>query len=58
MKRIFVGLDVSKDRLEVHVRPTDERFEAAYDEAGVATLLSRLTGPAAGADCARSHRGL
>lgn len=42
MERIFVGLDVSKDRLDVHVRPTDERFEAAYDDVGVATLVSRL----------------
>jgi transposase len=44
MERIFVGLDVSKDRLDVHVRPTDERFAAVYDEAGVATVVSRLAG--------------
>lgn len=42
MERIFVGLDVSKDRLDVHVRPTDEQFEAVYDEPGIATLVSRL----------------
>lgn len=42
MERIFVGLDVSKDRLDVHVRPSDEQFEAVYDEPGVATLVSRL----------------
>ena len=44
MERIFVGLDVSKARLEVHVRPTDEQFAGAYDEAGVATLVQRLAG--------------
>ena len=39
MERIFVGLDVAKDRLDVHVRPTDEQFAVAYEEAGVATLV-------------------
>ena len=44
MERIFVGLDVAKDRLDVHVRPTDEQFAVAYEEAGVATLVHRLVG--------------
>lgn len=43
MERIFVGLDVSKDRLDVHVRPTDERFAVAYDEEGLTTLVTRLS---------------
>ena len=43
MERIFVGLDVSKDRLDVHVRPTGERFAVTYDDAGLAALLSRLS---------------
>src|SRR2546421_2122225 len=42
MERIFVGLDVSKDRLDVHVRPTDDSFAVAYDEEGLAMLVSRL----------------
>ena len=42
MERIFVGIDVSKDRLDVHVRPTDESFVVAGDEAGIAALLARL----------------
>ena len=42
MERLFVGIDVSKERLDVHVRPTDERFAVASDEAGIAALLARL----------------
>jgi transposase len=43
MERIFVGLDVSKDRLDVHVRPSGESFAVAYDDGGLATLLTRLS---------------
>jgi len=44
MERLFVGIDVSKDRLDVHVRPRDESFTIATDEAGIAALLTRLAG--------------
>jgi transposase len=37
-----VGIDVSKDRLDVHVRPIGESFSVASDEAGLAMLLARL----------------
>ena len=40
----FVGIDVAKDRLEVHVRPTDETFSVSHDEAGLAALVERLRG--------------
>ena len=43
MERIFVGLDVSKNRLDVHVRPAGESFTLAYDEAGLVTLVTRLS---------------
>lgn len=43
MERIFVGVDVAKERLDVHVRPTGESFAVAYDEAGLATLLARVS---------------
>src|SRR5947209_14212013 len=43
MERIFVGLDVSKNRLDVHVRPAGESFTLAYDEAGLVTLVRRLS---------------
>jgi transposase len=42
MERIFVGIDVAKDRLDVHLRPTDEAFSLGHDEAGVTSLVARL----------------
>ena len=42
MERLFVGIDVSKDHLDVHVRPWAESFRVASDEAGISTLLARL----------------
>ena len=39
---ITVGIDVSKARLDVHVRPSGESFAVANDEAGVAELAGRL----------------
>jgi transposase len=42
MERIFVGIDVAKDRLDVHVRPTDEAFSFVHDEAGVTALVARV----------------
>ena len=38
----FVGIDVSKHRLDVHLRPSGERFTVDHDEAGVAALVERL----------------
>src|SRR5512145_297956 len=42
MEQVFIGIDVAKDRLDVHVRPTDEAFTAARDSDGLATLVARL----------------
>src|SRR5690242_11060393 len=39
---MFVGIDVSKDRLDVHVRPDGEVFTQARDGEGVAALIERL----------------
>jgi transposase len=39
---MFVGIDVSKDFLDVGVRPSGERFRVAYDEAGMEALVSQL----------------
>lgn len=39
---VFVGIDVSKDRLDVVWRPTAERWAVANEEAGIATVVSRL----------------
>jgi len=42
MDGIFVGIDVSKLRLDVHVQPSDESFSVARDDAGLSDLTSRL----------------
>ena len=38
----LVGIDVAKDRLDVHVRPSGEAFVVARDDKGLAALLERL----------------
>jgi len=37
-----VGVDVSKDRLDVHLRPSDEAFAVARDGKGLESLVERL----------------
>lgn len=39
---MFVGIDVSKDRLDVHLRPTGETFAVARDGQGLEQLTTRL----------------
>lgn len=41
-KSVFVGIDISKDRLDVHVRPLESGFSVANDAAGHAALIARL----------------
>ena len=41
---ITVGVDVSKDRLDVHLHPSGESFAVDNDEAGIGELLRRLAG--------------
>ena len=38
----YVGIDVSKEQLDIAVRPTGERWEVENDEAGIAQLVERL----------------
>jgi transposase len=38
----FVGIDVSKERLDVHVRPSGQTFAAARDGKGLEPLVSEL----------------
>ncbi len=38
----FVGIDVSKQQLDVAVRPSGETWTVAHDEAGLNTLVARL----------------
>jgi transposase len=42
MEQIFVGIDVAKDRLDIHVRPSGESFTVARDGEGLAALVDRL----------------
>ena len=39
---VFVGIDVAKDRLDVHLRPSAETFAVARDGPGLAALAERL----------------
>jgi transposase len=43
MGSITVGIDVSKDRLDVAVRPSGEAFSVERNAAGLERLISRLT---------------
>jgi transposase len=38
----FIGIDVSKDALDLHIRPSGEAQRFAYDEAGLAALITLL----------------
>lgn len=39
---VYVGVDVSKDRLDVHVQPSGESFAVARDGDGLMALIERL----------------
>jgi transposase len=39
---IFVGIDVSKHRLDIHLRPSGEGFTVDHDDENVAALVERL----------------
>ncbi len=43
MDACFVGVDVSKDRLDVHVLPSGDYFHVTRDGAGIDALASRLS---------------
>ena len=43
MEAIYVGIDVSKDRLDVHVRPAGEVFAVSRDGKGLEELIRRVT---------------
>jgi transposase len=42
MDQLFVGLDVAKDHVDGHARPTGEAFRVTHDEAGLTELVTRL----------------
>jgi transposase len=47
MDALYVGIDVSKARLDVHVRPSGAAFVVARDDKGLAELVERLRAIAA-----------
>jgi transposase len=42
MERIFVGIDVAKQYVDVHVRPTGDSFRVSRDEPGLDELVTRM----------------
>ena len=42
MNTIFVGIDVSKDKFDVHIRPIDQTQTFPYDETGLADVIEAL----------------
>jgi transposase len=42
MEQVYVGIDVAKAHLDIHVRPAGEAFTVARDGEGVASLVDRL----------------
>ena len=42
MMEAYVGVDISKDRLDVHVLPSGESFSVARDAAGIEGLAQRI----------------
>lgn len=44
MESVYVGIDVSKNRLDVHVRPGGEAFAVAREGKGLSDLVERLRG--------------
>jgi len=46
MEQVFVGIDVSKRQLDVHVRPSGEAFSVARTSDGIEDLIARLCGGA------------
>ena len=42
-QKVYVGIDVSKDWLDVTVRPTEDTWQVNQDEDGFRSLVRRLT---------------
>src|SRR4051812_49743945 len=54
----FIGIDVSKHRLDVHARPSGEGFATDYDDEGVAGLVGRLATPGPALVVLQATRGV
>ena len=40
--QFLVGVDVSKERLDLNVQPSKESFAVSYDQRGLERLIARL----------------
>jgi transposase len=52
----FIGIDVSKDTLDMGVYPSRETLHVSYDDAGIAHIVQRLKNIGAKGHRAGSHR--
>ena len=43
MKKVFIGIDIAKDSLDFHVKPTCERWTSTNDVKGISAAVKRLT---------------
>ena len=55
---VFVGIDVSKNRLDVAIHPSGEQFGVSNDEVGIASLIARLAGRGIGCIVLEATGGL
>ena len=46
---VFVGIDISKAKLDVALRPRDQTWQIDYDEANIAQLVGHMP-------CEENHR--
>jgi hypothetical protein len=38
----FIGIDISKDTLDISIRPTNEKLQVGNDDEGIDMLLKRI----------------
>lgn len=44
MKNVFVGIDIAKDTLDIHVLPSNENWTSRHNEHGITDTVTSLTG--------------
>ena len=52
----FVGIDVAKRRLDIHSRPSGERFAVDHDDGSVAALVETAATSAGSSEPAATRR--
>ncbi|MFC7738584.1 hypothetical protein ACFQX4_22890 [Roseomonas sp. GCM10028921] len=55
---VFVGIDVAKNRLDLHLLPSGKAMALAHDEAGLAQVTAFLAGLSPALIVPRGHRRL